>query len=267
MTPEEKKRRKFMQQMSGLGVLGLVAAAGIVGGPYLKPKELRLRPPGAVDEDEFLGLCIKCGQCLQVCPYDSILLEDIDGKAGVGMAYIEPRDRGCYLCEAFPCILACPSGALDHEHDSIEYVHMGIALVHNPDGCLAKIGKPVPDSAIDRIYDHTKVLTAKEHRDKKVEVAPNDPEKVQLQKELLIKLEKHRGEESCTICADMCPFHPDHTLAIGMVAAKGGGMLPEIREACNGCGACVELCPVDVIKVIPRKSYADIYKNRGSSNA
>jgi len=55
MTPEEKKRRKFMQQISGLGVLGLVAAAGIVGGPYLKPKELRLRPPGAVDEEEFLG--------------------------------------------------------------------------------------------------------------------------------------------------------------------------------------------------------------------
>jgi len=267
MTPEEKrKRRKFMQQMSGLGALGLVAAGGMFGGKYLKAEEPKLRPPGAVPEEEYLGLCIKCGQCLQVCPYDSILLEDIDGKAAVGMAYIDPRKRGCYLCEAFPCILACPSGALDHEHDSIEFVHMGIAVVHNPDGCLAKIGKPVPDSAIDRIYEHTKVLTTEEKRSRKVTVNPNDSEKVQLQKEVLLKLEKHRNENPCTICADLCPFHPDHTLAIGMVDAKGGGMLPEIREACNGCGACVELCPTDVIKVIPRKTYADIYGG-GDNNA
>jgi ferredoxin-type protein NapG len=260
MTPEEKKkRRKFIQQMSGLGVLGLVAAAGVAAKPYLEPKEPRLRPPGAVPEKEFLGLCIKCGQCLQVCPYDSIKLEDMDGRAGVGMAYIEPRDRGCYLCEAFPCILACPSGALDHEHDSIEFIHMGVAVVHDPGSCLAKVGKPVPDSAIDRIYDHTKVLSKEEKHTHHVTIDPNDLEKVTLQKKLLQKLEKHRSETSCTICADMCPFFPDHSLAIGMVKAKGGGMLPEIREACNGCGACVELCPTDVIKVIPRKTYAEIY--------
>ncbi len=141
MRIDKKKRRKFIQNLTGLGVLGVVGVGGIFGADYLKSAPIRLRPPGAVDEDEFLGLCIKCGQCLQVCPYDSIILEDIDGKAGVGMAYIEPRERGCYLCEAFPCILACPSGALDHEHDSIEFVHMGVALVHNPDGCLANIIK------------------------------------------------------------------------------------------------------------------------------
>ncbi|WP_353662073.1 4Fe-4S dicluster domain-containing protein [Hydrogenimonas sp. SS33] len=262
MTPEEKKkRRKFMQQMTGLGVLGLAAAGGILGAPYLKAEPARLRPPGAVPEEEFIGLCIKCGQCLQVCPYDSIILEDIDGRVGVGMAYIEPRERGCYLCEAFPCILACPSGALDHEHDSIEYVHMGIAVVHDPGSCLAKTGKPVPDSAIDRIYDHTKVLTPQERQSKKITVSEDEPEKVQLQKQLLLKLEKHRGENPCTICADMCPY-PNPDLAIGMVDAKGGGMLPEIREKCNGCGACVELCPTDVIKIIPRKNYLQVYGDR-----
>jgi ferredoxin-type protein NapG len=267
MTPEEKKkRRKFIQQMTGLGVLGMAAAGRIAIKPYLKAEPIRLRPPGAVQEDEFIGLCIKCGQCLQVCPYDSIILEDIDGRIGVGMAYIEPRRRGCYLCEAFPCILACPSGALDHEHDSIEFVHMGVAVVHNPDGCLAKVGRPVPDEAIDRIYDHTTVLTDEERRTKKITVREDEPEKVQLQKQVLVDLEKHRGENPCTICADMCPFHPDPTAAIGMVDAKGGGMLPEIREACNGCGACVELCPTDVIKVIPRKTYADIY-GEGKNNA
>jgi ferredoxin-type protein NapG len=267
MAPENKKRRQFIQQMTGLGVLGLVAAGGIVGAPYLEAEGARLRPPGAVPEKEFLGLCIKCGQCLQVCPYDSIILEDVDGRASVGMAYIEPRDRGCYLCEAFPCILACPSGALDHEHDSIEFVHMGIAVVHDPQGCLAKTGQAVPDAAIDRIYEHTKVISEEERQSHKVTINPDDPEKVVLQKQLLQKLEKHRGETPCTICADMCPFHPDPSKAIGMVDAKGGGLLPEIREMCNGCGACVELCPTDVIKVIPRKSYADIYGKKDAKHA
>lgn len=266
MSKSPNNRRKFIQQMTGLGVLGLAAIGGIVGAPYLKANELRLRPPGAVDEDEFIGLCIKCGQCLQVCPYDSIILEDIDGKVGVGMAYIEPRRRGCYLCDAFPCILACPSGALDHEKDSIEFVHMGIAVVHNPDGCLAKIKKPVPDEAINRIYEHSKAISPKERREHRVVIKESDSEKATLQKQLLQKLEKHRGEEVCTICADMCPY-PEASKAIGMVDAKGGGLLPEIREACNGCGACVELCPTDVIKIIPRKSYADIYGKGGAKNA
>ncbi len=265
MALESKKRREFIQQMTGLGVLGLAAAGGIFGADYLKAAPARLRPPGAVKEEEFIGLCIKCGQCLQVCPYDSIILEDIDGKVGVGMAYIEPRDRGCYLCEAFPCILACPSGALDHEHDSIEFVHMGIAVV-DPKGCIARTGDKVPDDAIDRIYEHTTVLSKEEKDQKKVVINENDPEKVVLQKKLLQKLERHRDETPCTICADMCPFHPDPSKAIGMVDAKGGGLLPEIREACNGCGACVELCPTDVIKIIPRKSYADIYGKGGKSN-
>ncbi len=182
-------------------MLGVVELVVSFGSSYLKSAPIRLRPPGAVEEDEFLGLCIKCGQCLQVCPYDSIILEDIDGKVGVGMAYIEPRDRGCYLCEAFPCILACPSGALDHEHDSIEFVHMGVAVLHNPDACLAKVGKSVPNSAIDRIYEHTKVLSTSEKSSHKVVKSPKDSEKSSLQKELLIKLEKHRGENPCT---DMC---------------------------------------------------------------
>jgi ferredoxin-type protein NapG len=36
---------------------------------------------------------------------------------------------------------------------------------------------------------------------------------------------------------------------------------------CNGCGACVELCPTDVIKIIPRKTYADIYGDKGKKHA
>jgi ferredoxin-type protein NapG len=263
---EEQKRRKFMKQVAGLGVLGVAAAGGIWAAKDFKPEKARLRPPGAVEEDRYLTMCIKCGQCLQVCPYDSILLEDYEGKAGVGTAYIAPLERGCYLCEAFPCVLACPTGALDHEANVIEKVHMGMAIIVNESACIALKNEKVTPEIIGRIYDHTKVITPEERRSRKVEIDPNDPEKVVLQKELLQKLSKQEGK-TCTLCADLCPFQPDPSLAIGMVS-KDGGLFPEIREACIGCGACVELCPTKVLQILPGASYADVYqKNKGAENA
>ena len=266
VSKEDKKRRKFMKQVTGLGVLGMVASASIWGAKDFKPTKNRLRPPGAIDEDAYLSMCIKCGQCLQVCPYDSILLEDIDGMAGVGTAYIDPLARGCYLCEAFPCILACPTGALDHESDSIEKVHMGVAIVINESACLALTNKPVSKEMIGNIYNHTRVISQEEKDNQKVTLSDTDSEKVRLQKQLLQKLDTLE-EKACTICADMCPFHPDPTKAIGMIS-KDGGLFPEIRDACNGCGACVELCPTKVLQILPRATYKDVYqKNKGKYNA
>jgi ferredoxin-type protein NapG len=266
MTPkDEKKRRQFMKQMTGLGVLGIAAAGGIWGAKDFKGSNNRLRPPGAVEKDKFLSMCIKCGQCLQVCPYDAIKLEDIDGEAGVGTAYINPLERGCYLCEAFPCVLACPTGALDHEANVIEKVHMGMAIVVNEPACLALTGKQVTKEMIGHIYDHTQVISEAERTAKKVEIYDNDSEKVVLQKTVLQKLNAHEGK-SCTLCADLCPFTPDASLAIGMVS-KEGGLFPEIREACVGCGACVELCPTKVLQVVPYATYADVYqKNKGATH-
>lgn len=211
-------------------------------------------------------MCIKYGQCLQVCPYDAIELEDIEGKAGVGTAYIDPLARGCYLCEAFPCVLACPTGALDHESNVIEKVHMGMAIVVNESACLALENKKVTQEMIARIYDHTKVISDREKANVKVEMFDNNAEKVMLQKTLLKKLSEQEGKH-CSICADLCPYTPDPDKAIGMVA-KNGGLFPEIRDACVGCGACVELCPTKVLQILPHATYAEVYqKNKGNKNA
>lgn len=260
MSLDDKKRREFVKQMAGLGVLGLAAGAGIYFAPNLRADTLMLRPPGAVSENEFLKLCIKCGQCLQVCPYGAIELEDINGGASVGMAYIDPQKRGCYLCEAFPCMLACPTGALDHEHDNLKFVHMGVVIVDNMSACLALKNQNVPSSAIDKIYEHTRILSAGEQESKKVAIYGNEKPKEKLQKDILVKLEAFR-EKPCTICADMCPYRPNSQDAIGMIK-KDGGLLPEIREACVGCGVCVELCPTEVLKIIPRETYSSVYKKR-----
>ena len=234
----KKERREFIQY-STLGLLGLVLGGGIVASPYLYGREMRLRPPGAVSEEEFLALCIKCGQCLQVCPYHSIELADMAKGHGVGTPYIDARSRACYLCSALPCVLACPSGALDHHTEKPEDVKMGIAVLEFPERCIAITRDPVPREQIDRIYTH--------------------PHTREQEEEILQKLETFEDKQ-CTICADMCPL-PDPLSAIEMVDDENGGKKPLVKSGCVGCGVCEELCPGSqaAIVVKPRLSYEDYY--------
>ena len=41
-----------------------------------------IRPPGALAEEEFLARCIKCGQCMRVCPTNVIHPAGLEGRAG-----------------------------------------------------------------------------------------------------------------------------------------------------------------------------------------
>ncbi|RXJ69680.1 4Fe-4S ferredoxin [Halarcobacter ebronensis] len=241
-----KEERRGFIKFSTLGILGLALGTGVVISPHLLRAEMRLRPPGAVPEKEFLALCIKCGQCLQVCPYHSIKLSDLVMGHGVGTPHIDPRERGCYACSAVPCVLACPSGALEHTLEKSEDAHMGIAVLEFPNRCLALTSTPVPKGHSKRIHDFT---------NKQNNVT-------QLERDMLSKLDEFEGKQ-CTICADMCPL-PNPLSAISMVGS-GDGKKPEIYDGCIGCGVCEELCPANepAIVVKPRLTYEDYYVVKG----
>jgi ferredoxin-type protein NapG len=129
-------RRKFLKT-STLVVAGSAVAFGAASVPLLKKDRLLLRPPGALDEDIFLASCIKCGQCLQVCPPQVIKLAGISQGFGIGTPYIVPREGGCILCSGLPCVLACPTGALAHELSLGKDAEMGLAVISHPDTCLS----------------------------------------------------------------------------------------------------------------------------------
>lgn len=238
-------RREFIKY-STLGILGLVLGGGVVFSPYPLKAENRLRPPGAVAEKDFLALCIKCGQCLQVCPYHSIKLSDIGMGHGVGTPYIDPIERGCYACNAVPCVLACPSGALDHSCEKAEDIHMGVAVLEFPDTCLAMSNTPVPANYLDKMKEFTDSV--------------NNVTELELQ--LLDKMSGYEGKE-CTLCADICPI-PSPLSAISMVSDAGGGKKPEIYDGCIGCGACEEICPTQKPSIVikPRVSYEEYYEQQ-----
>jgi len=245
MAKFEPAKRDFMKY-STLGVLGAVLAGGYVVSPLAAQEENRLRPPGAVDEKAFHALCIKCGQCLQVCPYHSIKLADIGKGHGVGTPYIDANIRGCYACNAVPCVLACPSGALDHSCEKAEDIHMGIAVLASPETCLAISKTPVPegyDLRMKQFIDGTRNVT-------------------ELELKLLEKFSGYEGKQ-CTLCADICPI-PIPMSAIAMVKDQKGGQRPEIYDGCIGCGACQEVCPTATPSIVikPRVTYEAQYGNQ-----
>ncbi len=108
--------------------------------------ELSLRPPGALKEKEFLKACIKCGQCVEACPYDTLKLADVTDGHGPGTPYFVPREIPCYMCTNIPCTEVCPSGALDmnlltgeNGKATINKAQMGLAVIHK-ESCIAYEG-------------------------------------------------------------------------------------------------------------------------------
>jgi ferredoxin-type protein NapG len=105
-----------------------------------KAEPFALRPPGALAEDEFQALCVKCGLCVADCPYDTLKLGTVGDPYPIGTPYFEPRDVPCYMCPDIPCIEACPTGALDTGLEEIDDADMGLAVLIDQENCLSYRG-------------------------------------------------------------------------------------------------------------------------------
>ena len=72
---------------------------------------------------------VRCGQCVQACPYDTLKLATLASGLSAGTPYFVARDIPCEMCEDIPCAKVCPSGALDREIESIDDARMGLAVL------------------------------------------------------------------------------------------------------------------------------------------
>jgi ferredoxin-type protein NapG len=245
-----------------------VLAAGVIGFsllgflPVVQGTSLRLRPPGAVkatdDEQEFFASCIKCGQCVQVCPVEAIKLADLTDGLGIGVPYIDARAQACdFSCDGLQCVLACPTGALTHDLDYPADTRMGFARLSRPGVCLAVQGKGFKGLA--RGPDYTGKLRYEEiDRWTPVPVAkyPYDLELCDLcvrQCPIEIRITQCAADEAPSdetkgprVAAKMgheCP--PKRAIALEPTEMPNGvtRMQPVIKDGCVGCGVCEMICP------------------------
>ena len=102
-------RRQFLAATgAGLGAV-LLLGAGVWRG---RESPALLRPPGATTESTFLSLCLRCSECMKVCPTSGLQPAlDEAGLEGLWSPVLRPRLGYCdYSCTA--CGHTCPSGAI-----------------------------------------------------------------------------------------------------------------------------------------------------------
>jgi len=131
-------RRQFMTQSAasccGVAMLGLGLSLG--SQQANSASEWTLRPPGALEGKHFLAACVRCGQCVRACPYDTLKLADLGDPIPTGVPYFESRITPCEMCEDIPCVKACPSGALSPALENIDDARMGLATLIDKETCL-----------------------------------------------------------------------------------------------------------------------------------
>jgi ferredoxin len=136
--PVDLTRRSVLAGIAaGAAIPGVALAARLgFGSP---PAPYLLRPPGAAaDEKTFLSLCIRCGECMKVCPTNVLQPTIFEaGLEGIFSPRLAPRlifeQSGCtYTCTL--CGQVCPTGAIPRlteqtKHDRpIGYAYFDHAL-------------------------------------------------------------------------------------------------------------------------------------------
>ena len=107
--PSLQRRKALASVAAGAAALPLFRSSA---GLAVEHHERLVRPPGALDEKSFLARCIRCGECMKVCPNNALhpSLSEA-GLEGLWTPVLVPRigycEPSCVLCSQ-----VCPTGAI-----------------------------------------------------------------------------------------------------------------------------------------------------------
>jgi len=194
---------------------GAIAIPGvrIAGWPDRGYSEKVIRPPGAVEEREFLERCIRCAECMKVCPNNALHPAFFEaGLEGLWTPIVIPRIGYC----EFSCVLCgqvCPTGAIQKINEKQK---MGVGQ------------KPV--SIGTAMYDQGRCLPWAMSTPCIVceEFCPTSPKAIWAEEVEVPKREGHyeqKGEQPKMLTVKLKRPHVDPNL-------------------CVGCGACEKVCPI-----------------------
>ena len=96
-----------------------------------------IRPPGSVPEAVFNGRCLACGQCMKVCPTNTLQPCTLgDGFSRLSTPKLVPRIGGCEE-KCYSCGQVCPTNAIRKlPYEEKRFVKIGTAVIDRH-RCLA----------------------------------------------------------------------------------------------------------------------------------
>lgn len=196
------RRKVLVAAATGAAVLPLARASDTLDSNYY---DRLIRPPGSVPERDFMERCIRCAECMKVCPNNALhpaLLES--GIEGLWTPILIPRigycEPTCVLCGQ-----VCPTGAIQKITEE------------------QKLGNPVrhvePIKIGTAFYDHGRCLPWSMATPCIVceEFCPTSPKSIWVEE---IDVPDRNGH---------------------MVHVQRPHVDPQL---CIGCGACEKVCPV-----------------------
>jgi polyferredoxin len=109
--PDVGRRGVLLSLVSGAAAIPMIRLSGLLGSNW---NPALIRPPGATAEAEFLRRCIKCGECMRICPTNIIHPAGLEGGLeGLWTPMLNFRigTSGCQVnCVA--CGHMCPTAAI-----------------------------------------------------------------------------------------------------------------------------------------------------------
>ncbi|WDQ17108.1 4Fe-4S dicluster domain-containing protein [Rhodopirellula sp. P2] len=111
--PKPEVEERPLAEPRSIGGINIdpVPPTNLTGKPIARTLPVH-RPPGAIDEFQFLAGCTRCGDCITACPHNAIVQAPDRLGTVAGTPIIDADTSACLMCEDFPCIASCEPGVL-----------------------------------------------------------------------------------------------------------------------------------------------------------
>jgi MauM/NapG family ferredoxin protein len=134
--PSANLSRRRLLQAGGLGIASVLLLKADWGTKGVNPQGLKasatglIRPPGALPEEKFIAACVRCGNCMRVCPTNG--LQPAFGEGGLeafGTPVLVPRIGQCtQACNS--CGKVCPTEAIQpFTIEDKAHLYLGTAVI------------------------------------------------------------------------------------------------------------------------------------------
>jgi polyferredoxin len=226
-SPELKRRALITGMAAGAVMVPLMRS-----GPGVKTPAgaFLIRPPGSLDESHFLDRCIRCGDCMKVCPNNALHPATFEGGVeGLWSPVLVPRigycEPNCVLCSQ-----VCPTGAIWEitVAEKIGARETQSQAARQAAGAPSNADTPPPTQP-PPAKDPIRIGTAFYDRGRCLPWGM---------------------ATECIVCEEWCPTSPKAIYLVPAEVVDRQGQTKTVRQpfvdpkVCTGCGACEYACPI-----------------------